>query len=102
MDIIIQSLGFKAGEKLEAYICEKLDKLEHKGENIIRANVTLFMESDKASANDYCEIRLEVPGNDHFVKKNAGNFEQAVSEAVHTLQEIIHRNKEKELHNRRA
>ena len=69
MDIIIQSPGFIAGERLENYIREKLEKFENR-ENIIRADVTLYIGSDSNPANNYCEIRLEVPGNDHFVKKN--------------------------------
>ena len=42
MDIIIQSLGFKAGEELETYIHEKLGKLSP-NDHIVRANVTLFL-----------------------------------------------------------
>ncbi len=41
MDIIIQSLGFKAGEQLEEYIREKLGKLTP-DDHIVRSNVTLF------------------------------------------------------------
>lgn len=41
MDVIIQSLGFKAGEGLEGYVREKLNKLTP-NDQIVRANVTLF------------------------------------------------------------
>jgi putative sigma-54 modulation protein len=94
MDIIIQSLGFKAGEQLENYIREKLGKLTP-GDHIIRANVTLFLGPDRATPNDYCEIRLEVPGNDLFVKESSGDFEQAVDEAVNKLQSMVRKAKEK-------
>lgn len=83
MDIIIQSLGFRAGEKLEGFVREKLATL--KGDRIVRANVTLFKGPDSEQDNNYCEIRLEVPGNDHFVKKNGAYFETAVSECVDVL-----------------
>ena len=46
MDIIIQSLGFTAGEQLETYTREKLEKLTP-SDNIIRANVTLFLGPDR-------------------------------------------------------
>ena len=94
MDIIIQSLGFKAGENLETYIREKLAKLTP-DEHIVRANVTLFLGPDRATQNTYCEIRLEVPGNDLFVKENSPEFEQAVDEAVNKLQGILRKAKEK-------
>ena len=100
MDVIIQSLGFKAGEKLEGYVQEKVAKLETLSDNIIRANVTLFLGAEGAADNNVCEIRLEVPGNDHFVKKNADNFELAVVDAVDTLQNILRKTMEKQLDRR--
>ena len=94
MDIIIQSLGFTAGEGLETFIHEKLEKF-NKESTIIRANVTLFIGSD-GNPNKYCcEIRLEVPGNDLFVKKNSDSFEKAVVAAADALQRSRKRAKEK-------
>lgn len=94
MDIIIQSLGFSAGETLESFIREKLNGL--KSDNIVRANVTLFLGPSSAPEHNYCEIRLEVPGNDHFVKKQGVYFENAVSECVDVLTQMIKKSKEKE------
>lgn len=96
MDIIIQSLGFTAGEALESYIREKLGKLSP-SDHIVRANVTLFLGADKTTRETFCEIRLEVPGNDHFVKESAYEFEQAVDQAVNTLQKILRKAKEKQV-----
>lgn len=95
MDIIIESPGFKASNELESYVRETLAKL--KSDKIIRADVTLYKGSDANPVNNYCEIRLEVPGNDHFVKKSAGTFETAVLDAVETLQEILKKTKEKNI-----
>lgn len=96
MDIIIQSLGFKASDHLEGYIREKLGKL-NPSEHIIRANVMLFQGPSRNTPNDYCEIRLEVPGNDHFVKEHSPHFEQAVDSAVNKLQGILRKQKEKQV-----
>jgi putative sigma-54 modulation protein len=96
MDIIIQSLGFKAGEELESYIREKLSKLTP-SDHIVRANVTLYLGPDRATPNDYCEIRLEVPGNDLFVKQSNTDFDQAVDEAVNRLQNMLRKAKEKQI-----
>ena len=93
MDIIIESPGFKASNELEAYVRETLSKL--KSDKIIRADVTLYKDSDGNPANNFCEIRLEVPGNDHFVKRSAGTFETAVLDATETLQEMLKKTKEK-------
>jgi putative sigma-54 modulation protein len=94
MDVIIQSLGFKAGEALEDYVREKLEKLTP-NDRIVRANVTLYLGPDRATPNDYCEIRLEVPGNDLFIKESSTEFEQAVDSAVNKLQSMLRKTKEK-------
>ena len=96
MDIIIQSLGFKASDHLEGYVREKLGKL-NPSEHIIRANVMLFQGPNRSTPNDYCEIRLEVPGNDHFVKEHSPQFEQSVDSAVNKLQQMLRKNKEKQI-----
>src|SRR5688572_27942413 len=85
MDIIIQSLGFTAGEALESYIHEKLGKL-NPSDHIVRANVTLFLGPNRETQNTYCEIRLEVPGNDLFIKELILEFVQSVDSAVNKLQ----------------
>ena len=95
MDIIIQSLGFKAGEGLEGYIQEKLGKLTP-NDHIVRANVVLFLGPDRATRNTYCEIRLEVPGNDHFIKESDTDMYQAVDMAVNKLQQIIRKARDKQ------
>lgn len=96
MDIIIQSLGFKAGEELESYVREKLDKLKP-SDHIIRANVTLFLGPDRATPNTYCEIRLEVPGPDLFVKESAAEFEQSIDSTINKLQTLLRKAKEKQV-----
>ena len=94
MDIIIQSLGFKASSQLEGFAIEKLNNLNH--EKIIRANVTLYKGPDSNPDSNYCEIRLEVPGNDPFVKKNSSHFETSITECVDVLKEKLNRSKSKQ------
>lgn len=94
MDVIVQSLGFKHSDNLENYINEKLQKLTS-ADRIVRANVTLFQGPDRATPNDYCEIRLEIPGPDIFVKEASAEFEQSVDECVNKLQGILRKQKDK-------
>ena len=95
MDTIIQSLGFKAGDDMEVYIKEKLSKI-NPNDHIVRANVVLFLGPDKATRNTYCEIRLEVPGNDHFVKESDPDMYQAIDAAVNKLQQIVRKARDKQ------
>lgn len=97
MDVIIQSLGFKAGEGLESYVREKISKLTP-NDHIVRANVTLYLGASKSTSDTWCEIRLEVPGNDLFVKESAQeDFEQAVDTTVNKLQAMLRKQKEKQV-----
>lgn len=97
MDVIIQSLGFKAGEGLESYVREKISKLTP-NDHIVRANVTLYLGASKSTSDTWCEIRLEVPGNDLFVKESAQeDFEQAVDTTVNKLQGMLRKQKEKQV-----
>ncbi|HKH60744.1 MAG TPA: HPF/RaiA family ribosome-associated protein [Flavitalea sp.] len=101
MDIIIQSLGFTAGEGLETFVHEKLEKF-NKESTIVRANVILFIGSD-GNPNKYCcEIRLEVPGNDLFVKRNSDSFEKAIVSATDAMQRSRRRGKDKMIDRRQS
>lgn len=102
MDIIIQSPGFKASEHLEDFIREKLNKVVLESDNVIRANVTLNKGTESDPQNNICEVRLEVPGNDHFVKKNADVFEKAISESIDALQKIIRKTRDKQISSRHS
>jgi len=94
MQINLQTLKFDAKEQLKDYVNEKVGKLSQYDDKIIRADVTLSINGDIVE-NKVCEIRLVVPGNDDFVKKNATTFEEAIHSCVEILQKILRRKKEK-------
>lgn len=100
--IILQSVQFKASSRLEAFVQEKVSKLFEQDPSIIRADVTLFEGSAGDTKNRFCEIRLSVPGTNHFVKKNSENYEKSILDAVRTLQKILRRHKTKEIMNRKS
>ncbi len=97
MDIIIQCEGFTASEHLELFLQEKIEKLAQHSDKIIRAHVTFLKGAASEINNNYCEIRLEVPGNDHFAKKHSSSFEHAITECIDALQHQVDKSKEKEL-----
>ena len=90
MNIIIKSADFKVRKGLETFIREKVKKLFMHSDNIIRANVMLRKEAGRNPKNKLCEIRLEVPGYDHFVKKSSEGFGKSVSQSVEVLQNILY------------
>lgn len=94
MKINLQSLHFKASTHLQDFVREKVGRLTHIQDDIISAEVTLFSEDGKANGNKYCEIHLNIPRQDDFVKKGADSYEAAITEAVDALMEILKRKKE--------
>ena len=97
MNIIIKSADFKVRKGLETFVREKVERLFAQSDNIIRAQVMLRKEASKNPKNKLCEIRLEVPGYDHFVKKSSDGYGKSVSQAVEVLQKILRRNKSRQL-----
>jgi ribosome-associated translation inhibitor RaiA len=93
MKINLQALKFKAKEELVNFVDEKVGKLSKFDDKIISADVTLTADTANIPENKICEIRLIVPGNDDFVKKNATTFEEAISTSVDILQKILQRKK---------
>ena len=97
MEIILQCVGFTASDHLEQLLHDKLGKLTRHTDKVMNAHVTLTKGPEAELKNNYCEIRLEVPGNDLFVKKNSTSFEHSVVECVDALHQMLEKNKEKEL-----
>jgi ribosome-associated translation inhibitor RaiA len=95
MKINLQSLHFKASGQLKEFVDEKVGKLAHISDEILSAEVVLIANDIKITNNKVCEIRLIVPGNDDFVKKEAASFEEAILDAVEVLQKILKQKKAK-------
>lgn len=94
MSIRIQSVDFKATDELLEFVNEKVGKLFGMTNDIIRADVTMFLESKGNLENKACRIQLIIPGNDHVVEKNTASFEASVLECVDVLQKLIRRAKD--------
>jgi len=100
MDIRLETPHFSASSALQAFVNEKAGKLFDKSSTIVYAEVTLYKEGNGGNEKQVCEIRLAIPGNDHFVKKETPAFEQSILEAVDTMLTIMRRQKTKEVHQR--
>jgi len=93
MNTMINSVKFRADEKLEKYISDKVAKLDRMIDNAVKCEVTLKVEKPETDNNKIVDIRLYVPGKDLFVTKQADTFEEAVSQGVDTLRVQIEKYK---------
>lgn len=95
MNMKMQSVGFKADKKLEAFINQKLSKLNKFDNNISDYSVTLNIENSDPKANKVVEVKVNVPGNELFAKKQSNSFEAAAELVTEALRIQILKNKEK-------
>ena len=95
MDIKINSVRFDADQKLIDHVNKKVNKLGQFFDGIIGAEIFLRLQNVQDDENKIAEIKLLIPGNDLFVKKQSKTFEEAVNKAVDTLKGQVTKHKEK-------
>jgi putative sigma-54 modulation protein len=96
MKVNINSVHFKTDKKLDSFISDKVEKLSDLYDGIIGSEVTLRVNNGEDHDNKIAEIRLLVPGNDLFAKKQSKSFEEATDIAVDALRKQLTKHKEKQ------
>ena len=95
MSIKINSVQFKADKKLEDFIESKVSKLIKHHNDVIGAEIILKLENTPDLDNKIAEIKIEIPGNDLFAKKQSKSFESSTDIAVEALRRQLKKHKEK-------
>ena len=93
MNTTINSVKFKADEKLEQYIQEKVAKLDRMTDRATKCEVTLKVDKPESENNKIAEIQLALPGQSLFNSKQADTFEQAVADCVDAMKVQIEKYK---------
>ena len=95
MDIKIHSVRFDADAKLVDFIKSKVIKLAQFNDDIIAAEVYLRLDNSQDMENKITEIKLDIPGNSLFAKKQSKTFEEATDLVVDALRKQAKKKKEK-------
>jgi putative sigma-54 modulation protein len=95
MNIKINAVKFTASKQLEDFIESKVLKLGQISDDIIGVEVFLRLENTPDLENKLAEIRIDIPGNELFAKKQSKTFEESVDNAVDALKRKIKKAKEK-------
>lgn len=95
MRVKIQSIHFDADQKLLNFIESKVGKLNTFSNSIIDGEVFLRLDKSASHENKIAEIKLLVPGNDLFAKRQCKTFEEATDLAVEALRRQLKKQKEK-------
>jgi putative sigma-54 modulation protein len=95
MNIQIHSVRFDADKKLLDFIDQKVKKLGRYYDQIIGVDVFLRLAKSENTENKIAEIKLDIPVNPLFAKKQSKTFEEAVDLSIDALKIQITRQKEK-------
>ena len=95
MDIKIHSIRFDADAKLLDFITSKLRKLIQFFDDIIGAEVFLRLDHSQDLENKVVEIKLSLPGNELFAKKQSKTFEESTDLCAEALRRQIMKHKTK-------
>jgi putative sigma-54 modulation protein len=95
MKVTINAVHFKTDKKLEDFIQEKVSKLSSVYDGVISSEVTLKVDKNDKIGNKITEIKVFLPGNDLYAKKQSKTFEEATDTAVNALKKQLTKHKEK-------
>jgi putative sigma-54 modulation protein len=95
MRVNINAVHFKADKKLIAFINEKMGKLTQVFEGVIDSEVMLKLDNTETRENKIAEIKVAIPGNNLYVKKQSATFEESTDIAIEALRRQLKRYKDK-------
>jgi putative sigma-54 modulation protein len=91
----IQSIHFKADQKLIDYINAKLSKLNTYYDGIVDAQVYLKVQNNRTKENKTVDVKLNVQNQSIFKTQTERTFEAAIDVAVDALKLQVLKYKER-------
>lgn len=95
MVVKINAVHFKADKDLEAFINNKLRKIEKMYDGVVGSDVTLKLDNTDKPENKIAEVRLKIRGNDLMASKQCKTFEEASDMAIDALKKQLEKVKDK-------
>lgn len=96
MNINFEYHEVAASPRLEAFVAEKLNKLENKYDAIVSADVYFKKEnSSNPELGKICSVRLAMPGPTIFAETSSSSFEASVAKVTTELRGQLQKRKEK-------
>ncbi len=95
MKVMINSVHFKADQKLEDFITQKVEKLCSKYNEVINAEVSLKLDNTDTPENKIADIRLILRGDDLFASKQSKTFEESIDTSIDALKKQLEKYKGK-------
>ncbi len=92
---MINSVHFKADQKLEDFITQKVEKLCSKYNEVINAEVSLKLDNTDTPENKIADIRLVLRGDDLYASKQSKTFEESIDTSIDALKKQLEKYKGK-------
>ncbi len=102
MTIHMQYVQMQESDSLSRIVTRNLQKLSHKYDFVIRADVFFKLGQANDGKDKICEMRLSVPGPRIFAKSTESNFEKAAAETINDLERQLRKRKEKFARSKKA
>ncbi len=96
MEIKVHAVSFKADKKLLDFATAKVSKLTQFSDHIVNAEVFFRVDNAQTVENKIAEVKVLLPGNELFAKKESKSFEESIDLAVDALKKQIEKTKNKE------
>ena len=96
MKVFVQSVNFTADKELVVYVEKKINSLEKYFDRIVDTEVFLKVQQTSEKENKVVEIKVNIPGNEFVVTKQAKSFEEGISLGIDVLKRQLTKTKEKQ------
>lgn len=96
MKINVQSVNFTADKDLVVFVNKKVESLEKYHDKIVDGEVFLKVQQTSEKENKVTELKLNIPGHDLMVKKEAKTFEEGINLCADSMKRQLMKIKEKE------
>lgn len=96
MEVEVKSIKFDATDKLHEFIQKKVSKLDKYCDNIRKVEVSLKVVKPATAQNKEVSIVVSLPGDEIFVEKQAGSFEEAITQSMPAIERQLDKYKEKQ------
>ena len=91
MKVMINSVHFKADQKLEDFITQKVEKYSE----VINAEVSLKLDNTDTPENKIADVRLVLRGDDLYASKQSKTFEESIDTSIDALKKQLEKYKGK-------
>lgn len=95
MNITIEPVNFQASSDLVDRIREMFEGIDKYNDQLVGLDIYLKSLNETNTGEKLVEVKIFLPGHNHFVAEKANDFISAAQEAVDVAKRLVRKEKEK-------